>query len=157
MILPKTNRLFSAFRYLLVLYAVLFAMLFAALVPVAFGFQVSIVHKERNENSEVPNGSIVISKPLENEKVVSKELVLKQKGMGDEQKLNQEWVPILIETKSKWPGENEELWKGAYLYHIPFVGYMIAPLKQAVTPLLMFCILLYLFTYTLHYPKKTKR
>lgn len=156
MTVPKTNRLFSAFRYLLVLYAVLFAMLFAALIPVAFGFQVSIVHKERNESSGVPNGSIVISKPLENEDAVSKELVLKQKGMGDEQKLNRESVPILIETKSKWAGANEELWKGAYLYHIPFVGYMIQPLKQAVTPLLMFCILLYLFTYTLHQPKKTK-
>ncbi|WP_078409715.1 hypothetical protein [Priestia abyssalis] len=156
MTIPKTNRLFSAFRYLLVLYAVLFAMLFSALIPVVFGFQVSIVHKERNINSQVPNGSIVISKPLENEEAVSTELVLKQKGMGDHQKHNQEWMPILIETKSTWPGTNEELWKGAYLYHIPFVGYMIEPLKQAVTPLLMCCILLYLFTYTLHQPKKTK-
>jgi hypothetical protein len=156
MTLPKTDRLFSIFRYLLVVYAVLFAMLFAALIPVAFGFQVSIVHEEKNGNGEVPNGSLVISKPLENEEAVSKELVSKQKGMGDEQQLNQEWMPILIETESKWPGANEELWKGAYLYHIPFIGYMVEPLKQAVTPLLMFCILLYLFTYTLHQPKKRK-
>lgn len=154
MTIPKTDRLFSVFRYLLVLYAVLFAMLFSALIPVAFGFQVSIVHEEKNENGEVPIGSIVISKPLESETSVAKELVLKQKVMGDEQQGDQEWMSILIGTKSKWPGANEELWKGAYLYHIPFVGYMIEPLKQAVTPLLMFCILLYLFTYTLS--KKTK-
>ncbi|MDQ0245409.1 hypothetical protein J2S09_002986 [Bacillus fengqiuensis] len=154
MTIPKTDRLFSVFRYLLVLYAVLFAMLFSALIPVAFGFQVSIVHEEKNENGEVPIGSIVISKPLESETSVAKELVSKQKVMGDEQQGDQEWMSILIGTKSKWPGANEELWKGAYLYHIPFVGYMIEPLKQAVTPLLMFCILLYLFTYTLS--KKTK-
>lgn len=157
MTIPKTDRLFSVFRYLLVLYAVLFAMLFAALIPMAFGFQVSIVYAEKNENAEVPNGSIVISKLLENEGAVSKELVSKQKGMGDKQQVDQEWMPILIGTKSKWPEAHEKLWKGVYLYHIPFVGYIIEPLKQAVTSLLMFCILLYLFTYTLHQPKKTKR
>lgn len=153
MYLPKTDRFFSVFRYLLVLYAVMFAMLFTALLPVVFGFQVSIVHKENNENIEIPNGSIIIAKPLEKEAANSKELVLQQKGMGDEKQIE----PPVIEAKSKLPRANGELWKGSYLYHIPFMGYMIQPLKQAATPLFMFCILLYLFTFTLHQPKKPRK
>jgi hypothetical protein len=153
----KSDRTFSFFCYIFVLYTVLFSMLFVAIIPVAFGFQVSIFQAEY-ENGKVPKGSIIISRRLEEGAVQPQDLIVMKKDANAKYSLQtiKESKAVMVETKQEIRGADSEVVKGKYLYHIPYVGYIVQPLKQATTPVFMCCILLYLFTYTIHPSKPTK-
>ncbi|MFC3885228.1 hypothetical protein ACFOU2_17815 [Bacillus songklensis] len=151
----KNDRVFSFFRYILVLYVVVFTMLFAALIPVAFGFQVSIF-QAKYENGKVPNGSIVVSRHLEEGTDHPQDLIVMNKDAKYSLQTTKEWKETIVETNKEANVADSGVVKGKYLYHIPYVGYVVQPLKKAMTPIFMCCILLYVFTYTIHHSKTTK-
>jgi hypothetical protein len=134
---------FSIFRYTLVLYVVIFSLLFVTLIPVLFGFQVSIVQQKATDGADIPRGAVIISKPLEYEGSHFNEPALKKRMKETE-------IPLVVEMKTKLEKESREKMQGKYLYYVPFVGYIIEPLKQAALPSFLLFVLLYLFTYRAH-------
>ncbi|MGB3569023.1 MAG: hypothetical protein WBA30_18015 [Priestia megaterium] len=129
--------MFSAFRYVLVLYAICFTFLFVSTVPSLFGFAVTV---QETDYHHLHRGDIVV---FRDESSSSKnELVLAH---------NQELDVLVTAQRDSLPASFKVI--GSYAYHLPYIGGIIGFMKEFTTLLVMGSILLLLFSYTLQ-PKR---
>jgi hypothetical protein len=129
--------MFSAFRYVLVLYVICFTFLFVSTVPSLFGFTVAV---QEADYHQLHRGDVVVF----TDKISSSknELVLAH---------NQELDVLVTAQRESLPASFNVI--GSYAYHLPYIGAIIEFMKDFTTSLVMGSILLLLFSYTLQ-PKR---
>ncbi|MFB2346402.1 hypothetical protein [Priestia megaterium] len=138
--------MFSAFRYVLVLYAICFTFLFVSTVPSLFGFTVTV---QETDYHQLHRGDIVV---FRDESSSSKnELVLAHNQELDVLAHNQELDVLVTAQRDSLPASFKVI--GSYAYHLPYIGVIIEFMKDFTTLLVMGSILLLLFSYTLQ-PKR---
>ncbi len=123
------------------LYAVFFTVLFVALVPMVFGYQVSIYESKHHVNG-IESGSLIMAKRT-NVELEDRDLILIENQTYSQQTLYK------VDDFNKVEGgpslhQNQY---DKYMYHIPYVGSVVEVLKIHMTSFLMGAILLLLLTY----------
>ncbi|MBM7703193.1 hypothetical protein [Metabacillus iocasae] len=137
------NQLFSLFRYSLVLYVVFFSVLFVALIPTIFGYQVSIYQAEQEVNN-IERDSLIIAK--------RDNFVLERHDFILVEKLNESHYVLLHvnEVKGRKDIFHPEMAHNhytKYMYHIPYIGSVVHVLKSHISAFFIATSLMFLITY----------
>ncbi|TYR81170.1 hypothetical protein FZC66_04710 [Priestia megaterium] len=134
---------YSAFyiiRYVLVLYAVVFSLIFVSAVPVAFGFHVTL--QQESSTAGIPEGALVVFKK---HSAINKNDLL----LVEEPTLSEKMIKTANELEGLDKTTGYDTVTGTYVYHIPYLGFVLTPLKMFAIPFMIGSILVLLFTYSL--------
>jgi len=151
------ERRFYWFKWVLVLYIVSFTAIFFSLVPLFFGYHLTV-----QENSElastIPQKSLVIAKQFHQQPLKKGTVILLSTSTAREMTTIHRIEKVtdqhhyMINIGSKDIPVLELIAKkdilATYAYHLPFIGEVIELVKEYTVTIFAVCVLLYLYTYT---------